>query len=95
MRGGKRGQVIETRKRLLAQIKARQKQELDETLKDIDAALRFLLDTRIGALEAQIDLFITADDALAQTAKILRSVPEIGPVASSMLIAEMGLWQGR
>ena len=81
MRGGKRGQVIETRKRLLVQIKARQKQGLDETFKNMEAALRLLLDTQIGALETQIELLITADDALAQTAKILRSVPGIGPVA--------------
>ena len=81
MRGGKRGQVIETRKRLLVQIKARQKQVLDETFKNMEAALRLLLDTQIGALETQIELLITADDALAQTAKILRSVSGIGPVA--------------
>ena len=81
MRGGKRGQVVETRKRLLVQIKARQKQVLDETFKNMEAALRLLLDTQIGALETQIELLITADDALAQTAKILRSVSGIGPVA--------------
>ena len=81
MRGGKRGQVIETRKRLLVQIKARQKQVLDETFKNMEAALRLLLDTQIGALETQIELLITANDALAQTAKILRSVSGIGPVA--------------
>jgi transposase len=81
--------VIETRKRLLAQIKARQRQGLDEPLKEMDAALRLLLDTQIGALETQIELLIRAEDALAQTAKILRSVSGIGPVASSMLIAEM------
>ena len=81
MRGGKRGQVVETRKRLLVQIKARQKQVLDETFKNMEAALRLLLDTQIGALETQIELLITANDALAQTAKILRSVSGIGPVA--------------
>ena len=81
MRGGKRGQVIETRKRLLVQIKACQKQGLDETFKNMEAALRLLLDTQIGALETQIERLIIADDALAQTAKILRSVSGIGPVA--------------
>ena len=81
MRGGKRGQVIETRKRLLAQIKSRQKQGLDENLKDMDTALRLLLDTQIGVLETQIEFLIIVDDALAQTAKILRSVSGIGPFA--------------
>jgi len=85
----KRGQLVETRRRLLAQIKARQKQGVDETLIDMDAALRLLLDTQIGALETQIEHLIAADDTLARTAQILRSVPGIGPVASSMLIAEM------
>jgi transposase len=85
----KLGQLVETRKRLLAQIKARQKQGPDDAFKDMDAALRLLLDTQVGTLETQIGHLIAADDALMQTAKILRSVPGIGPVASSMLIAEM------
>ena len=89
MRGGKRRQLVETRKRLLAQIKAHQKQGPDETLKDMDTALRLLLDTQVSTLKTQIRHLIATDDALMQTAEILHSAPGIGPVASSMLIAEM------
>lgn len=85
----KRGQLVETRKRLLAQIKARQKQGLDEPFEEIDAALRLLLNEQIATLEQQIEHLIAVDETLAETAKILRSVPGIGPVASTMLIAEM------
>jgi len=37
----------------------------------------------------RIEQTMAADDDLAETAGILRSVPGIGPVASTMLIAEM------
>ncbi len=85
----KRGQLVETRKRLLAQIKARQKQGLGEPLEEMDDTLHLLLDTQIDELESRIERLIAADNALAETARILRSVPGIGPVASTMLIAEM------
>ena len=85
----KRGQLVETRKRLLAQIKARQKQGHGEPFEEMDAALRLLLDAQIAELEGQIERLIAADEALAETVRILRSVPGIGPVASTMLIAEM------
>ena len=85
----KRAQLVETRKRLLAQIKARQKQGLGEPFEEMDTALRLLLDTQVADLESRIECLIAADAALAETAQILRSVPGIGPVASTMLIAEM------
>ncbi len=85
----KRGQLVETRKRLLAQIKARQKQGHGEPFEEMDAALRLLLDAQIAGLESQIERLIAADEALAETVRILRSVPGIGPVASTMLLAEM------
>ncbi|MFT6074799.1 MAG: transposase [Yoonia sp.] len=85
----KRGQLVETRKRLLAQIKARQKQGVEESFEEMDSALRSLLGAQITKLENQIESLIAADDVLAETASILRSVPGIGPVASTMLIAEM------
>jgi transposase len=85
----KRGQLVETRKRLLAQIRARQKQGLGEPLEEMDDTLHLLLDTQIAELESRIERLIAADNALTETARILRSVPGIGPVASTMLIAEM------
>lgn len=85
----KRGQLVETRKRLLAQIKAHGKLGTADMLHDMDDALRVLLDRQIAELEDRIEQLIATDDALAATARILRSVPGIGPVASTMLIAEM------
>ncbi|MDD7972951.1 hypothetical protein [Roseinatronobacter alkalisoli] len=55
----------------------------------MDAELKGLLDHQIAALDAQIKQTIASDEELAATADILRSVPGIGPVASTMLIAEM------
>lgn len=55
----------------------------------MDAELRGLLDRQIAELEARIEKVIATDESLAATASILRSVPGIGPHASTMLIAEM------
>lgn len=55
----------------------------------MDAELKSLLDRQIAKLEAQIEQVIATDVGLAATASILRSVPGIDPVASTMLIAEM------
>ena len=85
----KRGQLVETRKRLLAQIKAHGKLGSAEMFEAMDDQLKGLLDHQIAELEARIDKTISSDDELSRTADILRSVPGIGPVASTMLIAEM------
>ncbi len=55
----------------------------------MDAELKGLLDHQIAELEMRIEQIMASDDNLAATAGILRSVPGIGPVASTMLIAEM------
>ena len=55
----------------------------------MDAELKGLLDRQIAQLEAKIEQTIASDDDLRRTTSILRSVPGIGPVASTMLIAEM------
>jgi transposase len=86
---GKRSELVETRKRLLAQIKERQKQGLGEPFEEMDDALRLLLDAQIAELESKIERLIAADETLAEPARILRSIPGIGPAASTMLIAEM------
>jgi transposase len=85
----KRGQLVETRKRLLAQIKAHGKLGSADMFEVMDAELKDLLDRQIAELERQIEKLVASDDELATTASILRSVPGIGPVASAMLIAEM------
>jgi transposase len=55
----------------------------------MDDALRLLLDAQIAELESKIERLIAADETLAEPARILRSIPGIGPAASTMLIAEM------
>jgi transposase len=85
----KRGQLVETRKRLLAQIKAHEKLGSADTFEALDAELKDLLNQQIAKLEAQLEQVIATDKRLSATARILRSVPGIGPVASTMLIAEM------
>jgi len=85
----KRGQLVETRKRLLAQIKAHDKQGSADMFEAMDGELKNLLDHQVAELESQIEQIIATDESLAKTAGILRSVPGIGPVASTMLIAEM------
>jgi len=85
----KRGQLVETRKRLLAQIKAHGKLGSADMFEAMDGELTDLLDRQIAGLEVQIEQVIAIEESLANTADILRSVPGIGPVASTMLIAEM------
>ena len=85
----KRGQLVETRKRLLAQIKAHGKLGSADFFDAMDGELKDLLDRQIAGLEVRIEQVIAIDESLATTANILRSVPGIGPVASTMLIAEM------
>lgn len=85
----KRGQLVETRKRLLGQIKAHGKLGSAKLFEAMDTELEDLLTRQIAGLEVRIEQVIATDEALATTAGILRSVPGIGPVASTMLIAEM------
>ena len=85
----KRAQLVKTRKRLLGQIKTQGKLGSTEMFAAMDEDFKGLLDRQIAGLEAQIEDIIAADASLAMTADILRSVPGIGPVASTMLIAEM------
>ena len=84
-----RGQLVEMRKRLLAQIKAQGKLGSDETFAAIDEDLRAMLDSQVAGLETQIEQIIATDESLNRTAGILRSVPGIGPVVSTMLITDM------
>ncbi|SMD03310.1 IS110 family transposase [Primorskyibacter flagellatus] len=85
----KRGQLVETRKRLLPQIKAHEKLGSADMFDTMDAKLTELLDHQIAELETRIEQTMASDKELAARVGILRSVPGIGPVASTMLIAEM------
>ena len=56
---------------------------------DVDTELKQRIDGLIKALEDRIIRAIASDERLSETAGVLRSIPGIGPVASSMLVAEM------
>lgn len=85
----KRAQLVEMRKRLLVQIRAHQKLGTAVMFEDIDSELKQRFDTMIKELEDRITKAIASDNHLSETAIVLRSIPGIGPVASTMLIAEM------
>lgn len=85
----KRAQLVEMRKRLLAQIRAHQWLGAAEMFEDIDNELKQRIDSLIKQLEDRITRAIASDDHLSGMAIVLRSIPGIGPVASTMLIAEM------
>lgn len=56
---------------------------------DVDTELTQRIDSLIKELEDRIIRAIASDDHLSEMATVLRSIPGIGPVASTMLIAEM------
>ena len=85
----KRAQLVEMRKRFLAQIRAHQKLGTAMMFEDVDTELKQRIDGLIKALEDRIIRAIASDERLSETAGVLRSIPGIGPVASSMLVAEM------
>jgi len=85
----KRAQLVEMRKRLLAQIGAHQKLGTAVMFEDVDTDLKQRIDRLIKELEDRIALAIASDERLSETAGVLRSIPGIGPVASTMLMAEM------
>jgi len=85
----KRAQLVELRKHLLAQNFAHRKLGTAAMFEDLDTELKALFDTRIKELENRIEQAVSCDDTLAERASILRSIPGIGPVASTMLITEM------
>lgn len=65
----KRGQLVETRKRLLAQIKAHGKLGTDHLFEGMNYELKDLLNHQIAELEKQIEQTIAADVSLTETAK--------------------------
>lgn len=85
----KRAQLVEMRKRLLAQIRAYQKLGTAAMFEGIDTELKQRIDSLIKELEDQIIQAIASDDRLLEMAVVLRFIPGIGPVARAMLIAEM------
>lgn len=85
----RRAQIVDMRKRLLAQIAARRKQDVPAGVEGMDEDLKALLDTQVDDLERRIESVIAQDVNSAAREKLLRSIPGIGPVSAAMLIAEM------
>jgi len=81
----KRRQLVNMRKRLMCQ----EKQRVGNFLSEMDAELHTLLTRQISRLEDEIQAQIKADPELKQQAKILRSIPGIGPVLCAALMGEM------
>lgn len=85
----KRAQLVEMRKRLLAQFRAHQKLGTAAMFEEIDTELKQRFDILIKELEDRITRAIASDNQLSEMATLLCSIPGIGQVASTMLIAEM------
>lgn len=85
----RRGQLVDMRKRFSAQIRARKKQGVSAGIETMDDDLENVLNTQIDAIERRIETVITQVDRLAAMAKLLRSIPGIGPVCAAMVIAEL------
>lgn len=85
----RRGQIVDMRKRLKAQIGARRKQGVPAGIERMDDDLKDLLDTQIDEIEQRIENVIAQVEPLAAKANLLRSIPGIGPVSAAMLIAEL------
>ncbi|MBB4021214.1 MULTISPECIES: IS110 family RNA-guided transposase [Actibacterium] len=85
----RRAQIVDMRKRLLAQIAARKKQDVPAGVEGMDEDLKAMLDTQVGDLERRIECAIAQEETSAAKARLLRSIPGIGPVSAAMLIAEM------
>jgi transposase len=76
-------------KRFKAQISARRKQSVFADVDTIDDDLWGVLDTQISDIERKIENVIAQTQRLASRARLLRSIPGIGPVGAAMLIAEL------
>ena len=85
----RRAQIVDMRKRLSAQTSARKKQGIAANVEDMDEALKAMLDTQIDDLERRIADVIDKEASAAAKARLLLSIPGIGPVSAAMLIAEM------
>ena len=85
----RRAQIVEMRKRLAAQISARKTQNIPADVEAMDDALKTMLDAQVGDLERRIESVIAQEESSATKARLLRSIPGIGPVSAAMLLAEM------
>ena len=85
--------LLAKRRDQLVQIRAQEKNRRSEAqdcaiIKDIARHIDFL-DGEITTIEARIKALIQAEPPIAETARLIRSVPGVGPVACMQLIAQM------
>ncbi|TCS59031.1 transposase [Primorskyibacter sedentarius] len=85
----RRGQIVDMRKRLRAQVGARKKQGVSADVETLDDDLEDVLQTQIETLERRIETIIAQVEPFSTKANLLRSIPGIGPVSAAMLIAEL------
>lgn len=85
----RRGQLVNMRKRLKAQISARKNQGTSADVEIMDEDLKDVIDNQIADIERRIENVIGQVEPLAARANLLRSIPGIGPVSAAMLIAEL------
>ena len=85
----RRAQIVDMRKRLVAQIAARKKQGIPANVEELDDALKAILDAQISDVEQRIESVIAREEVSATKAGLLRSILGIGPVSVAMLVAEI------
>lgn len=85
----RKSQIVDMRKRLLAQIAARRKQDVPAGIEDMDKKLKAMLDTQVSDIEQRIENAIAQEESSAAKARLLRSIHGIGPVSAAMPIVEM------
>ncbi len=85
----RRAQLVDMRKRFIAQTNARKKQEIPADVEGLDDDLKAVLNAQIDEIEQRIKSVIAHVETFAIKAGLLQSIPGIGPVSAAMLIAEL------
>lgn len=85
----RRAQLVEMRKRFIAQTMARRKQGIPANVETLDDDLQAVLNAQIDEIERRIESVIAHVETFTVKAGLLRSIPGIGPVSAAMLVAEL------
>ena len=85
--------LLAKRRDQLVQMRAQEKNRRSEAkdhamIEDIGRLIDFL-DGEIAMIEARITALIEAEEPIAEDARLIRSIPGVGPVACMQLIAQM------
>lgn len=67
----RKAQIVDIRKRLLAQIAARRKQDVPARIEGMDEDLKAMLDTQVGDIERRIESVIAQEENSATKARLL------------------------